>query len=157
MLVAYAFELFFTIVFYLSQLKARGATGGAAYNNVIHRCLCPAVTAQGKCTGGVGKCGCSAAMIHRCCDAFREGKQPARACWQHERAVKETTPSFLDAAIFFALSIGIGAVGTAASKKLTSYEINILGFAFFLTCSPLYIVLALSSKTLRRSVATLRH
>ena len=151
MLVAYAFELIFITIFYISQLTGRG-TDDEAYNDVIHRCLCHPVTAHEKCAGGGGKCACSAVMVHsECCDAFL--KKSSMGGWLrggHKRALKETTPSFLDAAIFFAISIGIGAVGTSSSEGFTGYEADILRYAFLLTCSPLYIVLALSSKTLRR-------
>lgn len=59
-------------------------------------------------------------------------------------------PLFANAAFFFALSIGIRASRTASSQKLTGYEINIPGFAFLLTCSPLYIALAFPFKAPRR-------
>ena len=151
MLVAYIFELVFITIFYISQIPWCGVSVDMTYNKPIHRSLCPPAAAHEKCTGCVGKCGCSTVMIHsECCDAFHQRKQFTGGGWQHKRAMKETTASFLDAAIFFALSIGIGAVGTAASQNLTLYESNVLGFAFLLTCSPLYIVVAFSSKTLRR-------
>lgn len=57
---------------------------------------------------------------------------------------------FLDTAIFFALSIGIGTIGTAPTQGFTRYERSILRFAFLLTFPPLYIVQAFSSKSLRR-------
>ena len=154
MLVAYTFELFFITVFYISQLTGRGAPGGDASNDVIYRCLCPPAAAHEKCTGGEGKCACSAVVVHsECCDAIHERKKPSMGGWfgwGHKRALKETTPLFLDAAIFFALSIGIGAIGASSSEGFTGYEADVLRFAFLLTYSPLYIVLAFSSKTLRR-------
>lgn len=150
MLVAYAFELLFILVFYISQLTGRGTTGDGAYN-VIHRCRCPPATAHEKCTGGVGECGYFTIIIHsERCDTFRECKQPTGRGWQHRRAMKETTPSFLDAAIFFALSVGIAGIGTSPSEGFTGYEVAALQFSALLILSPLYIVLALSSKTLRR-------
>ena len=151
MLVAYAFELFFIIIFYISQLKGRGATGDEAYNDVIHRCRRPPLTTNERCTDGVGGCGYSAFTIHsKRCSAYHERKQSTRGGWQHRRAMKETTASFLDAAIFFGLSIGVGAIGTRYSQGFTGYELSVLKFAFLLTCSPLYIVFAFSSQTLRR-------
>ena len=146
MLVAYAFELFFIIVFYISQLTGRGAAGNEAYSDVIRRCLCRPLTTNEVCTGGVGECG-----IHsKRCNAFHERKQSTQRGWQHRRAMKETTASFLDAAIFFALSIGVGAVCTTYSQGFTGYEFSVLESAFLLTCPPLYIVFAFSSQTLRR-------
>lgn len=51
---------------------------------------------------------------------------------------------------FFALSIGIGAIGAISSQDFGRYERIVLGCAFPLTSSPLYIVLELSSESLRR-------
>ena len=151
MLVAYAFELVFIAVFYLSQLTGSGTTSNEANNDVVHRCLCPPATAHEKCTGRVGKCGYFAVVIHsELCDAFRGRKKSASGGWQHKRALKETTPSFLDAAIFFALSVEIGLMGMTPSQGLTGYEAMVLGYVFVLICSPLYVVLAFSSRTLRR-------
>ena len=109
MLVAYAFEFFFIIVFYLSQLTGERDAG-----------------------------------------AFHERKQSARGAQRHRYAMKETTLSFLDAAIFFAISIGIGAIGIASTDGFSKYEGTVLGFAFLLASSPLYIVLAFSFESLRR-------
>ena len=151
MLVAYAFEIFFIVVFFISQLTGRDATSDEAYDDVIHGCRSLALTTDERCTGGVGGRGYCAFMIHnKLCSAYHERKQPTQGGWQHRRAMKETTASFLDAAIFFALSIGVGAIGTTYSQGLTGYEFIVLEFVFLLTCSPLYIVFAFSSQTLRR-------
>ena len=151
MLVAYAFELVFITVFYIQLIPWCDTSTGTTYNKPIHQSLCPPTAAHEKCTGGVDKCGCSTVMIHsKCCDTFHQRKKFTWGGWQHKRAIKETAPSFLDATIFFALSIGVGAVGTAASQRLTIYEANVLGFAFLLTYCPITIVFVSLLKTLRR-------
>ena len=142
MLVAYAFELFFIIVFYLSQLTGgRDVPGYEKPSDAVHRCPYPPVEAHKKGAGGVGQCGCG---------AFCERKQSTWGGWRHRYAMKETTLSFLDSAIFFALSIGIGAVGIASTDGFSKYEGTVLGFAFLLASSPLYIVIAFSFDRLRR-------
>src|SRR5205085_10351421 len=65
-------------------------------------------------------------------------------------AMEETTPLFLGVAIVFALSVPIASIGTAISQGLSTYESRNLGSVFLLATSPIYTVLALSSKTLRR-------
>ena len=140
MLVAYAVELLFIVVFYLSQLTRLGASG-RAYKNAVRKHQFPALAAHKKCTGGVGK---------RECSAIHERGQSAIETRRHDRAMEETTPSFLDAAIFFALSVAIGATGGSLSKGISVYEGRVVWCVSLLATAPLYTVFAFSSKILRR-------
>lgn len=62
----------------------------------------------------------------------------------------ETIPSFLDTAIFFALSVAIGMLATYISQGFTKYEERILGYVALLAALPLHTVLPLSCSALRR-------
>jgi len=68
----------------------------------------------------------------------------------HDRAIKETMPSFLDAAAFFALSVGVATLVTALKNTNTYYEVVMLRHVSILSIGPLYAVLSFSYKTLRR-------
>ena len=73
----------------------------------------------------------------------------------HNWAMRETTPTFLDTAIFFTLSVAIGIDATGFSRRITNYEIRVLAYVSVLVASPLYTVLALSLGTLRRNLTSL--
>ena len=163
MLVAYSFEISFILVLYISQfigLFTKGQKGNATSN-----CACPRITTH-DCSGG--DCRCSAVMIHseRCVTSHGRD-QPAtesrnlslRERWsdfprdafeKHNRAMTQTTPSFLDTAIFFAISITIGIFATSNSPGFTRYESRILGYVALLATLPLHTVIAFSYSVLRR-------
>ena len=170
MLVAYAFEVFFVLVLYISQFIALCTGGDKAYDKAANSCQCLAVRSH-NCTGDAGECDCSAVMIHtnHCTRSavqsrhrdMRENEHRNRSCAaflrllrsafkRHYRALRETAPSFLDTAIFFALSVAVGMIATNLSQGFTEYEERILGYVSLLAALPLYTVAAFSSKDLRR-------
>lgn len=154
MLAAYAFELFFITVFYLSRLIGPGTGGDKVIDNAASNCQCLAVTTH-RCAGGARECRCSAVMVHsdNCGTLLHEhGRSVIET---HNWAMRETTPTFLDTAIFFTLSVAIGIDATGFSRRITNYEIRVLAYVSVLVASPLYTVLALSLGTLRRNLTSL--
>ena len=153
MLAAYLFEIFFILVLYISRLTGlctKGTSGDATDN-----CQCLATKAN---DCGDHECKCSAVVIHtedciktshernRSMREHRDGFHGrARSAFQrHNHAMMEAIPSFLDTAIFFSISIGIGMTATNDSQGFTQYEKRIFGYVAPLATLPQYAVITLS-------------